>query len=151
MRQTSCASHLIHALGGLFSDATRFIVWGLRSRAALRAENLFLRKQLALYIERKTKPRRADDATRLALVLLSRLFAWRDALVVVKPETLIGWHRKGFGSSGAGNRNLEVAQEFLLISGNSLPILPRAIRPGARSASPQSCCSDWGSGSRPVP
>jgi len=69
---------------------------GLRSSAALRAENLFLRKQLALYIERKTKPRRADDATRLALVLLSTLFAWRDALVVVKPETLIGWHRKSF-------------------------------------------------------
>ena len=72
------------------------LVLGLRSRAALRAENLFLRKQLALYIERKTKPRRADDATRLALVLFSTLFAWRDALVVVKPETLIGWHRKSF-------------------------------------------------------
>jgi putative transposase len=96
MRQTSGASHLIHALGGLLSDATRFIMLGLRSSAALRAENLFLRKQLALYIERKTKPRRADDATRLALVLLSTLFAWRDALVVVKPETLIGWHRKSF-------------------------------------------------------
>jgi putative transposase len=76
--------------------ATRFIALSARSNAALRAENLFLRKQLALYLERKTKPRRADDATRLALALLSKLFAWRDALVVVKPETVIGWHRKGF-------------------------------------------------------
>lgn len=90
------ASHLINALSGLLSDATRFVVLALRSRATLTAENLFLRKQLAFYIERKTKPRRADDATRLVLALLSKLFAWRDALVVVKPETLIGWHRKGF-------------------------------------------------------
>jgi putative transposase len=36
------------------------------------------------------------DAARLSLVLLSRLFDWRKALVVVKPDTLIGWHRKGF-------------------------------------------------------
>ena len=42
------ASHRIHTLFVLLSDATRFIVLGLRSRAALRAENLFLRKQLAL-------------------------------------------------------------------------------------------------------
>ena len=81
------ASDLIHALSGLLSDATRFVVLALRSRAALTAENLFLRK---------TKPRRADDATRLVLALLSKLFAWRDALIVVKPGTLIGWHRKGF-------------------------------------------------------
>jgi hypothetical protein len=40
------------------------------TRAALAAENLFLRKQLALYIERKAKPRRADDATRITLVRL---------------------------------------------------------------------------------
>ena len=32
--------------------------------------------------------------SRLALLLLSRCFAWRRALVVVKPETLVGWHRK---------------------------------------------------------
>jgi hypothetical protein len=43
----------------------------LTSRAQLAAENVFLRKQLALYQERRTKPRRADEATRVALVLLS--------------------------------------------------------------------------------
>jgi hypothetical protein len=37
----------------------------MRSRAHLAAENLFLRKQLALYVERGVKPRRADDATRI--------------------------------------------------------------------------------------
>jgi putative transposase len=42
------------------------------------------------------KPRRADDATRIALVALSWLIDWRRLLTVVKPDTLIRWHRKGF-------------------------------------------------------
>jgi hypothetical protein len=62
----------------------------------LAAENLFLRKQLAQYQERHVKPRRANDATRLALLWLSRFFDWRRALVIVKPGTLIRWHRQGF-------------------------------------------------------
>jgi len=57
---------------------------------------LFLRKQLALYKERHTKPRRPDPATRVALVLLSRLLDWRSMLTVVKPDTLIRWHRQGW-------------------------------------------------------
>ena len=68
----------------------------MRSRAQLAAENLFLRKQLALYQERKVKPRRADDATRIVLAGLSRFLAWRQLLVIVKPQTLIRWHRQGF-------------------------------------------------------
>jgi hypothetical protein len=53
------------------------------------AENLFLRKQLALYLERQVKPRRADDATRITLVTLSSFVEWRHLLAIVKPETLI--------------------------------------------------------------
>src|SRR5580765_42246 len=56
----------------------------LTPRAQLAAENLFLRKQLALYQERKVKPRRADDATRFILASLSRVLAWRQLLVIVK-------------------------------------------------------------------
>jgi hypothetical protein len=37
---------------------------------------MFLRKQLALYLERQVRPRRADPATRVALVLLARLIEW---------------------------------------------------------------------------
>jgi putative transposase len=80
----------------LFRDAILFIILGARSSVSLQAENLFLRKQLALYLEREIKPKRANDGTRLALALLSNLFSWKEALVIVKPETLIGWHRKGF-------------------------------------------------------
>jgi putative transposase len=68
----------------------------LRSRAQLAAENLFLRKQLALYVERRVKPRRANDAIRITLVTLSSFVEWRHLLTIVKPETLIRWHRKAF-------------------------------------------------------
>jgi hypothetical protein len=60
------------------------------------AEHLFLRTQLALFQERKVKPRRADDATRCLMATLGRMFQWRNALVNVKPDTLIRWQRKGF-------------------------------------------------------
>jgi putative transposase len=80
----------------VFLDFGRLVAFGLRTRRALAAENLFLRKQLALFQERKVKPRRADDSTRWMMAALSRMFAWRDALWNVKPDTLIRWHRKGF-------------------------------------------------------
>jgi putative transposase len=77
-------------------DLASLISSALRSRAQLAAENLFLKKQLALYLERQVKPRRADDATRMALVALSRFVDWRHLLTIVKPDTLLRWHRKGF-------------------------------------------------------
>jgi len=64
-----------------------------RSRAQLAAENLFLRKQLACYIERQVRPRRTDDASRIALVLLSQFVEWRELLTIVRPDTLVRWHR----------------------------------------------------------
>ena len=51
---------------------------------------------MALYTERCIKPRRIDPVTRVRLTLLSKLFDWRDALVVVRPETLLGWHRNAW-------------------------------------------------------
>src|SRR5215217_5669994 len=80
----------------LLVDAARFLLLCLRPPAALVAENLFLRKQLALYQERQVTPRRATDATRLALVWLGRWFDWRQALTVVQPATFLRWHRQGF-------------------------------------------------------
>src|SRR5882757_773809 len=78
------------------AEALRWLRLAFRSSQAIRAENLFLRRQLALYIERGVKARRIDPATRIALTLLSRLFDWRDALAVVRPVTLIRWHRAGW-------------------------------------------------------
>jgi putative transposase len=80
----------------ILADLIHFLCLGLRSRTSLAAENLFLRKQLALYQEHKVKTRRADNPTCLTMVLLSRWFNWREVLIVVKPGTLIAWYRKGF-------------------------------------------------------
>jgi transposase InsO family protein len=74
----------------------RFLLLCLRPSPALAAENLFLRKQLALYQERQVKPRRATNTIRLAFIYLARWFDWRQALAVVQPATLIRWHRQGF-------------------------------------------------------
>ena len=96
MRTAHSLLRLVSILLDLAQDALQFLLLGTRSSAALKAENIFLRKQLALYLEREAKPRRATGATRLSMVLLSRLFAWQNALINVKPETFLGWHRKGF-------------------------------------------------------
>jgi len=87
---------LIRIILRVGTDVILLVVSALRSRAQLAAQNLFLRKQLALYLERQVKPHRADDATRITLVALSRIVEWRRLLTIVKPETLIRWHRKGF-------------------------------------------------------
>jgi putative transposase len=78
------------------AQGIQFLRLAVSSRSALSAEVLFLRKQLAFYQEHQIPPRKLTDAARFSLVLWSRLFNWREALMIVKPETLIGWHRKGF-------------------------------------------------------
>ena len=80
----------------LFTNGVHFVALCTRSRTALAAENLFLRKQLAFYQERNVRPRRFDNVTRWIMVLLSHGFAWNNALVNVTPKTFIGWHRAGF-------------------------------------------------------
>ena len=68
----------------------------LGSRRDLMLENLALRQQLAAYKARRRHPRiRAAD--RAFWVALQRLWArWADVLVIVKPDTVIRWHRAGF-------------------------------------------------------
>ena len=63
----------------LISDAFAWLRLSVQSTKSIRAENLILRRQLGLYIERGVKPRRIDPVTRVRLTLLSRLFDWRDA------------------------------------------------------------------------
>ncbi|MFY9828621.1 MAG: hypothetical protein WAK69_08400 [Rhodoplanes sp.] len=68
-----------------------------RSRASLEAENLALRQQIIIL--RRTAPKRLcfNALDRGIFVGLYRLFPdVRDALAVVRPETVIRWHRAGF-------------------------------------------------------
>src|ERR671931_792426 len=78
----------------LVIDVGRFLRLCLRPPTSLAAENLFLRKQLALYQERNIKPRRATNATRFALVWLGHWFDWRQVLAIVQPATFLRWHRQ---------------------------------------------------------
>jgi len=80
---------LISLLAGLTST--------LRKRASLQVEILALRHQLAVL--QRTKRRRVPlrTADRLLWVSLLRLWPeWRKALMLVKPDTVIAWHRRGF-------------------------------------------------------
>jgi hypothetical protein len=86
-------SQLAPILFLLIVDAMRYLGLCLRPSPTLAAESFFLRKQLALYQERRVKSRRETNATRIALVWLSRCFDWRPILGIVTPETFIGWHR----------------------------------------------------------
>src|SRR2546426_6438393 len=70
---------------------------GLRTRAALYAEILALRHQLAVPQRTNCKLVHLRAADRLLWVWLSQLWSgWRRSLVIVKPETVLAWHRKGF-------------------------------------------------------
>ena len=87
---------LARAIVWVASDVLRLVVSFLRSSSAIRAENLVLRRQLARYIERGIRPRRVDHATRVSIALFSRLFDWRNAVVNVRPSTIVRWHRLGW-------------------------------------------------------
>src|ERR1700693_4977191 len=94
-------SSLIRAGFCVCLELSTFLRSCVRSRSTLIAENLFLRKQLAFYQERQIRPRRLTDAARFRLVLWSRFCNWKSALVIVKPETLIGWLGEGSSCSGS--------------------------------------------------
>jgi len=59
----------LSAASELFGDLLRLGNAAMHSRGSLAAENLFLRKRLAFYQERKVRPRPVTDAARLTLAL----------------------------------------------------------------------------------
>ena len=76
----------------LLADLVDLVRVSVRPRQAIAAENLVLRRQLALYKEeRGVKPRHLDAATRVSLAWRSRWCDWRSCLVIVRPETVIRW------------------------------------------------------------
>ncbi len=89
-------SKLMIAVKIAVSDFFRFCAALFRSRTSLAAENLFLGKQLSFSKNARRKPKQPVPGDRLVFSKLARLFEWRNALVIVKPATLIGWHRAAF-------------------------------------------------------
>jgi len=69
----------------------------VRSRAALQLEILALRHQLQVLERSRPRRVRLTRSDRLLWAWISHVWhAWRSAVVVVKPETVIAWHRRGF-------------------------------------------------------
>jgi putative transposase len=67
-----------------------------RPRAALVVENLALRQQLAILLRATPRPR-LRPIDRAFWIVLSRPWArWPDLLAIVKPSTVVAWHRRGF-------------------------------------------------------
>src|SRR5450755_787380 len=66
------------------------------SRRSLLLENLALRQQLAVLTRRHPRPK-LSPLDKLFRVLARRIWsAWKQALLVVTPETVVRWHRTGF-------------------------------------------------------
>jgi len=102
-RLRAAATTAVQAIKFAFREATRPLplVTGLavdltRSRKELLAENTLLRQQL-IVASRKVKRPAFRSHERGLLVLLAGLVPrWRDALLLVKPDTILRWHRQGF-------------------------------------------------------
>jgi len=84
MPKLDILSNVLLTMFDLLRDTLSFISVSLRARWALAAENLFLRKQLALYLERRVNPRRAKIATKFTPAWLYNLFAWGRRFKAVK-------------------------------------------------------------------
>lgn len=71
------------------------IIFGVRNTGSLIMENLALRQQLVV-MKRTSKRPQLQPKDRLFWVLLSRLWCrWREVLIIVKPDTVVRWHRQG--------------------------------------------------------
>src|SRR5260370_11709627 len=88
--------HLCAATRGMLTELVAALSSVFKTRAALQLENLALRHQLGV-LHRSVKKPKLTPLDRLLWAWLCGVWAdWRSALIVVKPETVIAWHRKGF-------------------------------------------------------
>ena len=80
----------------MFSAVFASVALSFRSRAALQLELLALRHQVGV-LQRSVKRPKLTPADRLLWAWLCHIWPeWRSALVIVKPDTVIAWHRKAF-------------------------------------------------------
>ena len=83
---------MLHAIGFLLAS----IICLFRTHRNLWLENLALRQQLAVLKRKHPRPR-LTAFDKLFWVLAQRYWPrWKQALIVVSPETVVRWHRTGF-------------------------------------------------------
>jgi len=68
----------------------------LQSRTDIAVEVLALRQQVAVLKRRRSRPQLGPLDRLFWTVLRVTWSRWKDALFIVKPETVVGWHRAGF-------------------------------------------------------
>src|SRR2546425_11909015 len=76
-----------------FLQSLRFC---FRSHAQMEIEILALRHQLNVLQRSVSRPKLRSTDRWLWIVLAHLWTNWRSALMIVKPETVLGWHRQGF-------------------------------------------------------
>ena len=86
----------------MITTLLRALISALSSQRKLALENLALRQQLSV-LRRSVKRPHLKRRDRLFWVLLSTICAdWAEMLTIVKPETVIRWHRQASGCTGPG-------------------------------------------------
>jgi putative transposase len=68
----------------------------VKRKPALIVENAFLRQQVIVLKRQIKQPKLTPRDRGLLVLLASRLRGWKDALLIVKPDTLLKWHQQGF-------------------------------------------------------
>ncbi len=86
----------MRALLNLATALIRCILAFFRSRSEQAIVELALRQQLATYASEKTRPTLTPFDRAFWVALFRYWPHWRDSLVIVKPDTVIRWHCKGF-------------------------------------------------------
>jgi hypothetical protein len=103
----------------------RYLLWALAAavqpKALLIADNLCLCHRLVVLQRFKPRPR-LEDADRRFWILACRWFSgWQISLLIVKPETVLRWHRRGGARIGAGVHVAEGGQAALQLRRNCGP------------------------------
>jgi hypothetical protein len=118
--------HLVSLLHSL-----QFMV---RSRASLHLEILALRHQLAV-VHRSRRPRLRFTAADRLWTWLSQVWSgWRSSVHIVRPDTVIAWHRRGAVCSGHGRSIDHLQRERVVVDANTLNLAALATTIGRRGS-----------------
>ncbi len=100
-------------IGGIVTDV-------VKSKRQVILENAFLRQQVIVLKRQVARPQLTAKDRSLFVLLASQVQAWRNALLIVKPETLLRWHRQGFrlfwrAKSKGQARKPRISQETIML------------------------------------
>lgn len=104
-RVQSVVQRGLRALGAAVSHVTKPIAQSpaagtiadlARSKPPLIAENMVLRQQLIVLNRSVKRPHFTPTDRAVFVRLANRVQTWNDALLIVKPDTVLRWHRQGF-------------------------------------------------------